>query len=791
MKKMFFASFLPVLTAFVWPTLLSAQILLSPQDATVVQTNQLLFSWDGQDLEGADKTYHLSIKKVEEKQYPDEAMERNRAIFETEIINNESFNLDLSALKEETNGKYAWQLVVFSSAANKKRTEISRSPIRTFQINTQPEFSKLTSSAETGKEPKHSNNLAAPPTGCINGDLELGNLQGWNGYYGNRSNSATINLNSLTNGLINGRHTLRQSSDGFDPNIGGTILPQVASGNYSVRLGNSATGGDADVISYTFTVNQQNKNFSFKYALVLQNPSGHNQNEQPFFGYYVLKGSSIFFSSSNLPVAGKQVVSDASNPFFKTKGGLVYREWTPTCIDLSNYLGQTMTIVFYVADCSKGGHYGYAYLDDLCNSNEAIASFTMPNEICPSQNLLIDGTASVNETSYFWSIEESDASGGRPNPASEVYDWVVAQQAGIINYSALYQSKGRQFKCNTYYRIKLAVNNDCTPWNEQVKLLHVKCPVVNAGTDQCVSCTPTGALIQLGQGNSGAAGLTYSWTPGTGLNNANLPSPSHQEGSTPYPFTYTVIVTDNTGCTNSDQVTLYCKPSNVTLTQTKHCCGYTLTANAQNYDNISWSTGASGVTTINVTAGGTYSVTVSNTCGQVTQSITIPSGTLLTGFFNVIAYNSKFYPPYGGSGLSDKLYIKDVMSGNGAANVPNSYNATEYKLEIYNRWGSLIRTMTGQSCNGFNNWSINWDGRDQGGNLVQQDVYVWRLYFKNCQYTSWWQPKERRFVDRVCLDCGGFPGYGCGFWNHCKKWNVPAGTTEDVVITHGSVTVVR
>jgi flagellar hook assembly protein FlgD len=779
-----------------------SQTLLLPKNESVIQTNNLFFKWDGKDILQKNKVFQLIIKEVKTNQQPTVAMRVNSIIYQMVILNNESVNVNFGKIDSNENKRYAWQVITYDTTFQKMKKELSRSNIRTFINERNPEYKKWLQVDEKKIQVDSPKKAIFPRTSdCINGNIELGNFLNWDGYYGSRSGSSTVNLGSLSNGIINGKHTIIPLSNGFDPHVGGSILPQVSEGNYSIRLGNDLGGSEVDLVKYTFVVTPQNSKFSFKYALVLEDPN-HDPSEQPFFSYYIKKGNSIYFtggnpylsSTPNAIITGQQIISDLNNPFFKSIGnGIVYRNWTPTCVDLSWFIGQTVTIVFLVTDCSKGGHYGYAYIDALCENNDAIASFTMPNEICLNQNLFIDGTASLNETSYFWSIEESDINGGRPNPSSEVSDWIVAQQAGIINYTSLYNSKGKNFKCNTYYRIKLAVNNDCSGWNETVKILYVKCPNVNAGNDQCVSCTLNGNSIQLGQGNSTNPSFTYSWSPSIGLNNPNAPSPTHQEGSVPYPITYTVLITDSNGCTNSDQVSLFCKKPSVTIEAVRNCCGYTLYANAQNYDNIAWSNGQTGVTSISVSSGGTYTVTVSNPCGQATQSSTISNTNIFTGPFNPIAYNSKFYPPSGGGGLADKLYIKDVISGNGAANIPNSYNVTDYELRIFDRWGGQFKTISGSSCDGFNNWAINWDGTDGNGALVPQGEYNWQLRFKNCQYTCMecQCPLERRFVDRNCLECGGLPGPGCKWYNHCKKWDVPAGTTEDVPICVGSVTVVR
>jgi hypothetical protein len=764
------------------------RFLVYPPDGSTIEGKSIVFEWDLRDLQRSSSHSRLVVKERLPGQSAEEAIRVNEIRFETLIEHRGFFSLNAAELKDRS-ARHVWQIIALATGDGGEMTETAASEVRTFRLASgRVDVDRLLSdgTARPSDQGERAGAESVLTGGCANGDLETGTLQGWQAFYGSRLNSATINLNSLQSGVINGRHTIRSLADGDDPYLVG-ILPQVGEGNYSVRLGNSATNGEADVLAYTFTVNPQNKNFSFRFAVVLQDPH-HPPSEQPFFGYYILTGSSIFFSFGHLPVASREIVADSSNPFLKTKGDIVYREWTPTCIDLSAYLNRTMTIVFYAADCSQGGHFGYAYIDGLCKSNAAIASFTMPSEICASAQLWADGSASLNETSYFWSIEESDASWGR-NPATEVYQWFVAQQAGNINLTSFYASKGGHFKCNTYYRIKLAVSNECTQWNETVQLLHVVCPTVTAGPDHCVSCTPNGAVTQLGMGNPTGPGLTYIWSPAAGLNNPASPSPLHTQGSVSYPITYTVTVTDSEGCSNTDQVTLYCQPPIVELEAFQDCCNVTLTAIAAGYENIIWSTGQTGVLSIIVVSPGTYTVTVTNPCGTATKSVVVGASSGLSGFFNPIASNSIFCPPSGSSNppCEDKLYIKDVIVGNGASGVPHAYNATDFKLEIFDRWGNLFKTITGHSCNGFPNWSIAWDGTNQSGNLVQEDTYVWLLHFKNCQYKEWTLPKVRRFADRHCVKWATF--LGIKLW--CKEYNVPAGTTVDEVLTAGSVSVVR
>ena len=37
-----------------------------------------------------------------------------------------------------------------------------------------------------------------------------------------------------------------------------------------------------------------------------------------------------------------------------------YKNWTSVSIDLTHYIGQTVSITFQTYDCALGGHFGYA-----------------------------------------------------------------------------------------------------------------------------------------------------------------------------------------------------------------------------------------------------------------------------------------------------------------------------------------------------------------------------------------------------------------------------------------------
>jgi len=110
---------------------------------------------------------------------------------------------------------------------------------------------------------------------CTNIDFESGNMNGWN---------LSTGFNPLFNAsgccTTAGGAQAIMTGTGIDP-CGG--FPVVCPGGlFSVRLGNNGTGGIADRMEQTFSVTAANSNFTYKYAVVFQDP-GHAVADQPAF----------------------------------------------------------------------------------------------------------------------------------------------------------------------------------------------------------------------------------------------------------------------------------------------------------------------------------------------------------------------------------------------------------------------------------------------------------------------------------------------------------------------------
>lgn len=233
---------------------------------------------------------------------------------------------------------------------------------------------------------------------CANGQtncpenigFELGNFYIW---------ECSIGSISATNGEItlqpsqpvNGRHTLIKNTFPQALDVFGGFPVNCPNGSgYSIQLGNSGTGRQAERVSYTFTIPPDQNNYSiiYNYAVVFQNP-GHAGWEQPKFT------ANVFDVTSNAYIGCSSFAYTASSnlPGFKQsteKDSVFYKPWTPVTIKLSGYAGKTIRLEFTTNDCTRGGHFGYAYIDVNQNCSSPV-----------SGNVFCSGTQSITLTAPF------------------------------------------------------------------------------------------------------------------------------------------------------------------------------------------------------------------------------------------------------------------------------------------------------------------------------------------------------------------------------------------------------
>lgn len=251
----------------------------------------------------------------------------------------------------------------------------------------------------------------AQQSACTNADLESGDFNGWTGH------ASTPGI-PLPNGILDGVHTI-MTGDGTDPNTCNMLSVVAPGGIYSARLGNQQTGGHTERLSYTITVTPETSLFIYKYAVVLEDP-GHIPEQQPRFDVQVYDS----WGNPIDPVCGSYtVVAGSDLEGFVSCGMVRYRDWTTVGLNLTSYIGQEVSIEFLTADCTVGGHFGYAYIDAYCSSLQINTAYCIG-----SSGAML--TAPVG-FEYLWSTGETTQSITIPNAQQgDVYTCLLTSVTG-------------------------------------------------------------------------------------------------------------------------------------------------------------------------------------------------------------------------------------------------------------------------------------------------------------------------------------------------------------------------
>jgi len=616
--------------------------------------------------------------------------------------------------------------------------------------------------------------------GCPNGDAEDNSLTNWSTLMAT-STAPSQTLNAFTNGFSGARTGVHSSTSNYTPMLINGIdqyglFAVPSQGAYCFRVGNNMTGAEADMMHYSFLVTPNNANFKFRYAVVLQDP-GHTQGQNPSVSMYMNLGTSHIpnlFSPVDVKLfrdTHRGHVADLNNPYFKRASidrSVVYKDWQCVEYDLTRYIGSTVSFNFMVRDCSLGGHFGYAYLDGLCTSWPAIAAMTInKTEFCnDGQPVMVDASASTGEDRWFLEVAEVDAAGNTVAGGDMVGQWFLAQQAPAnINVSQFFASKNKAFKCGNYYRINIAVMNDCAQWNVQSRFIHFKCPPINAGPNLALCCgTPNPGTLNLGQ-LPAQPGFSYQWHSfpagfTSSLAQTSVPIPSLSTA-------YILTVTDALGCKATDSVIVRYHNPNMRLSVTKNffdgyqlcdlkkyysanvtdadCPGenpyfannYPATTNSsiqwqfQNTANNTFGPTGTGPDFAAPNADGITQTRISNACVTLTHHDNVQ---FKQSSNSLIAPNS--FAPNGGNNPIFQIFDYGVNApprGQGPA-----YNAVDFRLYIIDRNGNVIKKIEKDDVGRdvlepLKNGDIQWDGKDKKGSMVPFGTYN---YFLNLQYCN-------------------------------------------------------
>lgn len=224
----------------------------------------------------------------------------------------------------------------------------------------------------------------APHTACGNGDFEESlTTAEWNGADGCVVSTGVPSFTNfgLSSGAIDLDAAHQTRVDALVKDERTKIIARVApvdrngvlgASKFAVRIGNAVTGyggscpgdGGTEKLTKTFVVTQLV--VPFWYAVVLQNPN-HGDLEDPSF-YVVVRDAAGNEIPGLVDLGNGKPVLVSTDAFLETApGGLRYRPWScKQIVFRPEHLGKVVTVEFVTEDCAQGGHYGYAYVDNVC-----------------------------------------------------------------------------------------------------------------------------------------------------------------------------------------------------------------------------------------------------------------------------------------------------------------------------------------------------------------------------------------------------------------------------------------
>lgn len=167
----------------------------------------------------------------------------------------------------------------------------------------------------------------------------------------------------------------------------------------------------------------------------------------------------------------------------------------------------------------------------LLPAQTVIADAGNDTSFCVSGSITLDASASMNGTTYLW------------------YD-----MAGTLLGSSVTLTFNPPAGTNSFY-VEVDNGTGCSD-NDTIDVTANPLPNANAGTDVIIvlgMTTPIG-----GSPTSTTAGVTYSWSPTTALDNATISNPTANPTTT---TTYTVTVTTAQGCTAVDSILVEVRPT--------------------------------------------------------------------------------------------------------------------------------------------------------------------------------------------------------------------------------------
>jgi hypothetical protein len=469
-------------------------------------------------------------------------------------------------------------------------------------------------------------------------------------------------------------------------------------GGNCIRLGNQNVGAETEKIEYSVFVTAQNAGFVYAYSVVLEDPF-HTATEQPRFSVQVLDQNGQVIPG---PCGTYDVYAGSDPSFITSPGGTPkYKCWTVVGLDLTPYIGQTMTIVFQTSDCTLGGHYGYAYVDASCSNLEIDVNFCPGN----TQVLLV---APSGYTTYQWYDPQNN-----PIPGATGDTLVLSNPQVNSQYSVQMTSVAG---CPT----TLLANLQYSVITAQTATTNITCWNADDGS-LASSC------------NDGIPPYTYSWnTSATSATINNLG-----------PGEYIVLITDSLGCEDYDTIQIVEPPRlDTTGVTTEFCVGdEQITLNGvPGFASYAWYDADSNLVSSTVDLvinnpqmGSSYDIVYQTapscpvyetyTLGLVPPANLFLPDSLVNVFTpNNDGKNDYFYPYY-----DNTIVNQQASTSQPAYDFALLYVAT-YEVWVYDRWGIEVFYS--------NDYTFGWDGRVNGKDASDGVYYYVTRFTSRCKEES-------------------------------------------------------
>ncbi len=623
--------------------------------------------------------------------------------------------------------------------------------------------------------------LQAPPGqprgDCVNGGFEEGTWTNWTGLV------STVVKEEVELRFHSDRHFIK--SQGTDPIVPEIILP--FSGSYTAQLNAPISGGWQIGSRYCFVVDDSNQDFVFNYTMILQDPDAiegertHTVEEKPFFSYemYFIENG----EKELIPNGSMKVIADRNNDFFKSVEheqyqGLVYRNWTCEYIDLSAYLGIEVCIDFIASDCALGEHFGYAYVDGLCEKDfEPILNFEVNTNYCENQNIVIDPLGSSGFDNYTWKICMLDES-GYPEFCAE--ENIIDFEITALDVKQFICDHGGTLDCGTPLSIALTVENNCSDPVTLERKINYICAEYDFTYKNIFLCGRNTNIDVMIEGENNCPTCTYMWNPSLGLNADNIAFPTIQGSLNTQALNQNYQVTASTeeGCDYVEEINIYKLPViEFEVRDDYSFCGRKLFVNLYYEQSVERDWVA--VEFKNLTTGISLNseIVAINDIGkwyryelvdivdpQINPLIEARVGWAVSAEENTVVelggdcsvferYELSPNNLFQGIPVENMKMINTFLPDEEVNNTfkpivnPDAINGSNVywaKMEIYNNFGNKVHDVEAFSTSavpphiGYNSPldmdKIEWDGNDNQGNPYASAVYIYKIWLANCTY---------------------------------------------------------